>query len=49
MSTKFNIHDFNTLREAVLELAKAGNLNETLALDLVDKVNALRVETFKGE
>ncbi len=42
-----NIHDFNTIREAVIHLANSKEINEATALDLLDKVNALRVSTIK--
>lgn len=48
MLTKLNIHDFNDIIEAIVNASKSGNLNETLARELVDKMTALRVETIKG-
>lgn len=48
MPAKLNIYDFNTIQEAILESAQAGNLSETSARELIEKVILLRVETLKG-
>ena len=48
MSKKLNIHDFNILKQAIVDLSKSGHLTEGFALDLIDKIDALRVETMKG-
>lgn len=47
MSKKLNIYDFNILKEAVTDLSKSGYLTEGFALDLIDKIDALRVQTLK--
>jgi hypothetical protein len=49
MTAKLNIHDFNILKEAIVDLSKSGHLTEGFALDLIDKVDALRVETLSME
>jgi hypothetical protein len=49
MTAKLNIHDFNILKESVIKLSESGHLSEGFALDLIDKVDALRVETLSME
>jgi hypothetical protein len=47
-TTELNVFDFALIRQGIVELIAQNTISETTALDLLDKLNALRVKEYNS-